>query len=144
MNAGKSTPVWQTCRRRCRYRSDLKPRSGRFCDFHFSLKTVSMLAIEMFERVQTLHSAGIIHNDIKPHNFAIGRRGTVGLTIVGRRGTLGLTIVGRRGTLGLTIATYGSVRGSNVPKPSRRFQYHICCLFSHGAVTVHMSVQMSI
>ena len=39
----------------------------------FSLKTACMVGIQMIDRIEFIHSRKIIHRDIKPDNFVIGR-----------------------------------------------------------------------
>jgi serine/threonine protein kinase len=39
----------------------------------FSLKTACMLGIQMVDRIEYIHSRKILHRDIKPDNFVIGR-----------------------------------------------------------------------
>lgn len=42
------------------------------CDGRFSLKTVLMLADQMMNRLEWLHSRGFLHRDVKPDNFVMG------------------------------------------------------------------------
>lgn len=44
-----------------------------YCGRIFSLKTVLMLADQIISRVQCIHSKDLIHQDIKPDNFVMGR-----------------------------------------------------------------------
>lgn len=38
----------------------------------FSIPTVCLLALQMLDRIHTIHSRGLIHRDIKPDNFVFG------------------------------------------------------------------------
>ncbi|KAF8510644.1 kinase-like domain-containing protein [Hysterangium stoloniferum] len=46
----------------------------RLCRGTFTHRTVTMLALQMLERVEFAHSRGIIIRDIKPQNFAMGTK----------------------------------------------------------------------
>lgn len=42
------------------------------CGGFFSLKTVAILALQILERIETMHQKKYIHRDIKPENFLVG------------------------------------------------------------------------
>ncbi|VUC37570.1 unnamed protein product [Clonostachys rosea] len=51
-----------------------------YCDNSFGMDTLCNIAIQALQRLKALHRKGIIHNDLKPSNFAMGS-GTKGSTL---------------------------------------------------------------
>jgi casein kinase I family protein HRR25 len=43
-----------------------------FCNRKLSFKTIAMIGIQLMDRLEHIHSKGILHRDIKPDNFLIG------------------------------------------------------------------------
>ena len=43
------------------------------CGGRLSLKTVLMTGLQMLARLEFLHSSEIVHGDVKPSNFMLGK-----------------------------------------------------------------------
>ncbi len=46
----------------------------RCCGGKFSLKTISLLALQILRRIEVFHSKGLLHRDLKPENFVMGSK----------------------------------------------------------------------
>lgn len=44
----------------------------KFCNNKFDLKTVTLIALQILDRIENIHNKNILHRDIKPDNFLIG------------------------------------------------------------------------
>lgn len=42
------------------------------CGGRFSIKTMTLLALQILRRIETLHEKGILHRDLKPENIVMG------------------------------------------------------------------------
>lgn len=92
----------------------------------FSLKTVLMLAVQMIERIELLHSNGIIHRDIKPDNFCMG---------LGSRSDRVYIL-----DLGLSREYRDARTGRHIPCTHRR---GVMGTVQYASLNVHLNVQPS-
>ena len=54
--------------------TDLLKLLGKTPDRKFSLKTTLMIGIQVIKRLKSVHSCGLVHNDVKPNNLMTGPR----------------------------------------------------------------------
>ena len=43
-----------------------------YCGSRFTLKTIILIAVQMIDRIELVHSRGLINRDIKPNNMLMG------------------------------------------------------------------------
>ena len=44
----------------------------KLCGGNFSLKTTTILSLQLLDRLEVLHEHGFVHGDIAPENFVLG------------------------------------------------------------------------
>lgn len=44
----------------------------KYCKGTFSLKTVLLIADQILDRIEWIHSKGLVYNNIEPDNFVVG------------------------------------------------------------------------
>ena len=55
--------------------TDLLKLLGKTPNRKFSLKTTLMIGMQVVKRLKSIHSCGLVHNDVKPNNLMTGPRG---------------------------------------------------------------------
>ena len=48
----------------------------------FSLKTVTMIGLQMLQRLESVHRFGYVHRDLKPANMMVGKNSRNEATII--------------------------------------------------------------
>lgn len=44
----------------------------KYCQGTFSLKTVLLIADQILDRIEWIHSKGLVYNNVDPSNFVVG------------------------------------------------------------------------
>ena len=44
----------------------------KYCQGSFTLKTVLLIADQIFDRIEWIHSKGLVYNNVDPANFVVG------------------------------------------------------------------------
>jgi len=92
----------------------------------FSLKTVLMLSQQMIDRLATLHAVGIVHRDVKPGNFVMGKGDKAGVVYL----------------LDFGLAHPFKDENTNIHMP---YQTNVCFRGTHryASVTAHARIEQS-
>ena len=44
----------------------------KLCGGNFSLKTTILIALQIIDRLETIHNEGFVYGDVRPDNFLVG------------------------------------------------------------------------
>jgi serine/threonine protein kinase len=62
--------------------SSLKDLKDQMEDKRFSVKTVTMIALQILQRLESIHKYGYVHRDLKPANMMVSKNSKGELSII--------------------------------------------------------------
>jgi serine/threonine protein kinase len=62
--------------------SSLKDLKDQIEEKRFSVKTVTMIALQILQRLESIHKYGYVHRDLKPANMMVSKNSKGELSII--------------------------------------------------------------